>query len=169
MRISCMTATSGELTAGNHSSVSKRNWKEVEAAWRSSPFLCFFLLCSCCCVVFFFWHNGKDRYLFVVLVLVLVLVFLLLLHCHHRLLFFLFIFLSCYQSCYQSISHIQLVHVKVKARILTYRKNYSEYWNKFWDYRYGNCYTFNGGVDDDHNNQTVLETHNTGPSGGKES
>lgn len=46
------------------------------------------------------------------------------------------------------------------------RKNYSEYWNKFWDYRYGNCYTFNGGVDDDHNNQTVLETHNTGPSGG---
>ena len=59
--------------------------------------------------------------------------------------------------------------MKVKARILTYRKNYSEYWNKFWDYRYGNCYTFNGGVDDDHNNQTVLETHNTGPSGGKAS
>ena len=164
MRISCMTATSGELTAGNHSSVSKRNWKEVEAARRSSPFLCFFLLCSCCCV-FFFWHNGKERDLFVVLVLVLVLVFVLLLHCDHRLLFFLFIFLSCYQS----ISHIQLIHVKVKARILTYRKNYSEYWNKFWDYRYGNCYTFNGGVNDDHNNQTVLETHNTGPSGGKES
>ncbi|XP_022797297.1 degenerin deg-1-like [Stylophora pistillata] len=46
------------------------------------------------------------------------------------------------------------------------RENYSKYWNRFWDYRYGNCYTFNGGVDDDHNNQTILETHNTGPYGG---
>lgn len=168
MRISCMTATSGELTAGNHSSVSKRNWKRGRSCVKIIPFL-MFLFALFVLLCFFFWHNGKERYLFVVLVLVLVLVFVLLLHCHHRLLFFLFIFLSCYQSCYQSISHILLIHVKVKARILTYRKNYSEYWNKFWDYRYGNCYTFNGGVDDDHNNQTVLETHNTGPSGGKES
>ncbi|XP_020621667.1 amiloride-sensitive sodium channel subunit alpha-like [Orbicella faveolata] len=46
------------------------------------------------------------------------------------------------------------------------RKNYSKYWHHFWDYRYGNCFTFNGGMDDDKKNQTTLATHSTGPYGG---
>ena len=51
------------------------------------------------------------------------------------------------------------------ARNTLYR-NYSKYWHHFWDYRYGNCFTFNGGIDDNGDNQKVLISHNTGPDGG---
>lgn len=46
-------------------------------------------------------------------------------------------------------------------------RNYSNFWSRFWDYRYGNCYEFNGGKDDNYNDQAILETHSTGPFGGK--
>ena len=45
-------------------------------------------------------------------------------------------------------------------------RNYSKYWHHLWDYRYGNCYTFNGGIDDNGDNQRVLSSHVTGPTGG---
>ena len=45
-------------------------------------------------------------------------------------------------------------------------RNYSRYWRHLWDYRYGNCYTFNGGVDDSGESQRVLNSHITGPTGG---
>ena len=40
-------------------------------------------------------------------------------------------------------------------------RNFSKYWYHFWDFRYGNCYIFNSGI-----NQTILETQTTGPFGG---
>ena len=52
-------------------------------------------------------------------------------------------------------------------KFLSHFRNYSKFWSHFWDYRYGNCYEFNGGMDDNFNNQTILETHSTGPFGGK--
>ena len=45
-------------------------------------------------------------------------------------------------------------------------RNYSKYWHRLWDYRYGNCYTFNGGIDDNGDKQRVLSSHVTGPTGG---
>jgi len=45
-------------------------------------------------------------------------------------------------------------------------RNYSRFWRHLWDYRYGNCYTFNGGVTDDGEGQKVLQSHITGPTGG---
>ena len=50
--------------------------------------------------------------------------------------------------------------------ILFHGRNYSKYWFNFWDYRYGNCFTFNGGFDDNGNEQTILKTQSTGPFGG---
>lgn len=40
-------------------------------------------------------------------------------------------------------------------------RNFSKYWSHFLDFRYGNCYTFNSGI-----NQTILDTQTTGPFGG---
>ncbi|CAH3105581.1 unnamed protein product [Porites lobata] len=45
-------------------------------------------------------------------------------------------------------------------------KNYSKYWNFLWDSRYGNCYTFNGGINDEGEKQRVLQSYVTGPTGG---
>ncbi|XP_029186299.2 amiloride-sensitive sodium channel subunit alpha-like [Acropora millepora] len=45
-------------------------------------------------------------------------------------------------------------------------RNYSKFWTRFWDYRYGNCFDFNGGIGDNHTEQEILKTHNTGQSGG---
>ncbi|XP_068734788.1 degenerin del-1-like [Montipora capricornis] len=45
-------------------------------------------------------------------------------------------------------------------------RNYSRFWRHLWDYRHGNCYTFNGGINDDGKPQKVLESHITGPTGG---
>ncbi|XP_022797294.1 amiloride-sensitive sodium channel subunit alpha-like [Stylophora pistillata] len=45
-------------------------------------------------------------------------------------------------------------------------RNYSRYWRHFWDHRYGNCFTFNGGTDDDGEGQKVMISHITGPAGG---
>ncbi|XP_073254651.1 epithelial sodium channel subunit gamma-like [Porites lutea] len=40
-------------------------------------------------------------------------------------------------------------------------RNFSKYWYHFWDFRYGNCYIFNSGI-----NQTIHKTQTTGPFGG---
>ncbi|XP_078380361.1 epithelial sodium channel subunit alpha-like [Oculina patagonica] len=45
-------------------------------------------------------------------------------------------------------------------------RNYSKYWRHLWDYRYGNCFTFNGGTDDNGKKQKGLSSHITGPTGG---
>ena len=45
-------------------------------------------------------------------------------------------------------------------------RNYSKYWNFLWDSRYGNCYTFNGGINDEGEKQRVLQSYVTGPTGG---
>ena len=47
-----------------------------------------------------------------------------------------------------------------------HRNDYSKYWHQFWDFRYGNCFTFNGGMDDEYQKQTILETRRSGSSGG---
>lgn len=45
-------------------------------------------------------------------------------------------------------------------------RNYSKYWHFLWDYRYGNCYTFNGGINDEGEKKRVLQSYVTGPTGG---
>ena len=47
-------------------------------------------------------------------------------------------------------------------------RNYSKYWNFLWDSRYGNCYTFNGGINDEGEKQRVLQSYVTGPTGGNQ-
>ncbi|CAH3149507.1 unnamed protein product [Pocillopora meandrina] len=45
-------------------------------------------------------------------------------------------------------------------------RNYSKHWHNFWDFRFGNCFTFNGGLDDFGKPQKILHSHSTGPAGG---
>ncbi|XP_078379993.1 epithelial sodium channel subunit alpha-like [Oculina patagonica] len=45
-------------------------------------------------------------------------------------------------------------------------RNYTRYWHNFWDFRFGNCFTFNGGINDYGESQKVLQSFNTGPAGG---
>lgn len=47
------------------------------------------------------------------------------------------------------------------------RRNYSKHWHNFWDFRFGNCFTFNGGLDDFGKPQKILHSHSTGPAGGE--
>lgn len=61
------------------------------------------------------------------------------------------------------LSHI--INLSIFILNNSYR-NYSRYWHHFWDYRFGNCFTFNGGVNDYGESQKVLISHNTGPNGG---
>lgn len=60
-----------------------------------------------------------------------------------------------------------IVSVIVILIIWQYRNDYSKYWHQFWDYRYGNCFTFNGGMDDEYHKQTTLKTNQPGSSAGK--
>ncbi|XP_068684972.1 amiloride-sensitive sodium channel subunit alpha-like [Montipora foliosa] len=45
-------------------------------------------------------------------------------------------------------------------------RNYSKFWTRFWDYRYGNCYQFNSGWSEDGGKRPILKTRNTGHLGG---
>ncbi|XP_028408120.1 amiloride-sensitive sodium channel subunit alpha-like [Dendronephthya gigantea] len=45
-------------------------------------------------------------------------------------------------------------------------KNLSKFWSSSWNYRYGNCYTFNNGVDQNDNPTRVLKSSKPGPSQG---
>ena len=47
-----------------------------------------------------------------------------------------------------------------------YFSNFSNWWSQRWDYKYGNCYTFNGGIDKNNEPIRVLGTSKPGPSQG---
>ncbi|CAB4038108.1 amiloride-sensitive sodium channel subunit alpha-like [Paramuricea clavata] len=42
----------------------------------------------------------------------------------------------------------------------------SKHWTQSWNYKYGNCYTFNNGVDKDKNPMRILKASKPGPSHG---
>ena len=56
-------------------------------------------------------------------------------------------------------------YLEVKI-VYIYRSNYSTFWYQRWHYKYGNCYTFNGGLDQDEQPIRVLSTSKPGPSQG---
>ena len=56
-------------------------------------------------------------------------------------------------------------YLKVKIVYIN-RSNYSTFWYRRWHYKYGNCYTFNGGLDQDEQPIRVLSTSKPGPSQG---
>lgn len=47
------------------------------------------------------------------------------------------------------------------------RRAYKRFWTHEWNYKYGNCFTFNSGVDENGKPLTVLQTTRPGPSSGK--
>ena len=61
-------------------------------------------------------------------------------------------------NIYPSMRFLLLI---VFSKIIFFFRKFSKYWYHSWDFRYGNCYIFNSGI-----NQTILETQTTGPFGG---
>lgn len=61
-------------------------------------------------------------------------------------------------------NNLTLSHITIS--ILYPYSNYTKYWHTFWDFRFGNCFTFNGGISDFGESQKVLHSFNTGPAGG---
>ena len=48
-----------------------------------------------------------------------------------------------------------------------FRRNISKYWSREWNYKYGNCFTFNRGIDEEGKPQRVFRATKPGPSQGK--
>ena len=50
--------------------------------------------------------------------------------------------------------------------LVTFGRNLSKHWRWSWNYRYGNCFTFNDGMDDSEEPIKVLTSSKPGPSQG---
>ena len=47
-----------------------------------------------------------------------------------------------------------------------FRRNLSKFWTRRWDYKYGNCFTFNNGEEEDGTPLPVLKATKPGPAQG---
>ena len=59
---------------------------------------------------------------------------------------------------------INLIH---KLKFCISCRNFSKFWSQQWNYKYGNCFTFNGGSDKDKQPLRVLKATKPGPTHGK--
>ena len=73
---------------------------------------------------------------------------------------------DCIPSLHDGLIIITLEWVFPYSTPSSVCRNLSKFWTLRWNYKYGNCYTFNDGVDDQETPLRVLQSSKPGPSQG---